>query len=189
MKLSKILFSCVLAISASLPVSLNAAPKDEPVAVEEIPSLITGKWETSKKESQAGMTVEGKTTYEFMSENNVSLRSEMKLIFPINESGYHNVLTFSINFTAAGNYTLDADKLTINLDQESIAVEYLPATAEIDDAISQQMLPMIAQAIPEMEKELRASLAQPENFTVASISKNKMEFINDDNQTVKFKRK
>lgn len=189
MKLSKILLCCALAFCSALPVSLNAAPKDEPVAVEQIPSLIIGKWETSKKESQSGMTVEGKTIYEFAAENAISLKSEMKLIFPINENGYHNVLTFSLNFAAAGSYTLEGDKLTINLSEDSINVEYLPATAEIDDAISQQMLPIIAQAIPEMEKGLRASLSEPENFTVASISKNKMEFVNDDNHTIKFKRK
>lgn len=189
MNLSKIIFSIVLAFCTALPVSLNAAPKNEPVDVAAIPSLIIGQWDTNKKESQAGVTVEAKISYDFASDNAVNLRSETKLIFPINESGYHNVLTFSFNFTAAGKYTLEADKLTVNFDDDSIAVEYLPASAETDDAISQQMLPLIAQAIPEMEKQLRESLAKPETYTVTSLSKNKMELKTDDNHTIKFKRK
>lgn len=189
MNLSKFILSIVLAFCTALPVSLNAAPKNEPVDVATIPSLITGSWNTTQKESEQGITTEAKLTYTYAPANKVNLEAEMKVIFPINESGYHNVLTFHFNFTATGNYSLDADKLIVSFNEESIAVEYLPATAEIDDAISQQMLPVIAQAIPEMEKGLRASLTQPETYTVVSIAKNKMDLLTDDNHTLKFKRK
>ncbi len=189
MNISRMILCIALAICSALPVSVNATPKDEPLNDELKPSLIIGKWDTSKKDSQAGATVEAKISYDFTSGNAVSLNSEMKLIFPINENGYRNVLTFSFNFTASGNYTLEADKLTVDFDDDSITVEYMPATAETDDAISQQMLPLIAQAIPEMEKELRKNIANPETYTVTSLSKNKMELTTDDNHTIKFKRK